>query len=286
MELKTITAQTISQVDFTEIADSILDRMVNQAGSAFETVMDKFETYLDQTGTDEVQKQAAYAQFMKDTYSDINKQALSSAMDLLKTNAQLSYEKWKIESEYNLTNTRAAKENEELTLVGLTATKMQKENELLELNKLSTNMQILEERAKLKKQYGVLEQINYTLGDGNSNYKQYTDGLWYKINDNNEFVKENGDATTTPDSNGVVATITSMSMSTDVIDTATDGAIDKQIKGYDLVNYKDVLKTLDERAALMQNAKVAPTVNENLARNALIQEIANGVPGMPDTLGD
>ncbi len=54
--------------------------------------MDKFETYIDNTEVDDIQKQAAYAQFLKDVYSDINKQALSSALDLLKSNAQLSFE--------------------------------------------------------------------------------------------------------------------------------------------------------------------------------------------------
>ena len=279
-----ITEEQISQVAFTELADSILQSMVTQTGGAFETVMDKFETYLDQTETDEVQKQGAYAQFMKDVYNDINKQALTSAMDLLKSNAQLSYEKWKVEADYNAALAGIAKAQEELGLVALTNSKMTKENELLEKQKAMTDAQLLEQRAKLKKQYGVLETMTYTLGDGASTYKQFTDGIWYKINVDGAYVTAANETTTTPNTNGVPATITAMSMTTDVVNTVTPGAIDKQIAGYDYVNYKDVLKTMDERAALMQNAKVAENANEKMARLALIKALTTNVSGMPTTL--
>lgn len=279
-----IAEEQISQVAFTELADSILQSMVTQTGGAFETVMDKFETYLDQTETDEVQKQGAYAQFMKDVYSDINKQALTSAMDLLKSNAQLSYEKWKVEADYNAALAGIAKAQDELALVALTNSKMTKENELLEKQKAMTDAQLLEQRAKLKKQYGVLETMTYTLGDGTSTYKQFTDGIWYKINVDGAYVTSANVVTATPNTDGVPATITSMSMTTDVVNTVTPGAIDKQILGYDYVNYKDVLKTMDERAALMQNAKVPETANEKAARLALIKALTTSVSGMPTTL--
>ena len=284
METQIITEEQISQVDFIETADNILNSMVNQAGSAFETVMDKFETYLDQTSTDEIQKQAAYAQFMKDVYNDINKQALNSAMDILKSNAQLSYEKWKVQADYNATIVATAKLDEEKALVALTATKMTKENEILEKQKTLTDAQILEQRAKLKKQYGVMETTTTTLGDGTSTYKQFTDGLWYKVNVDGDYVTAADEVTTTPNIDGVQATITSMSMTTDIVNTTTPGAIDKQIKGYDYVNYKDILKTMDERAALMQNAKVPENDNEKMARLALIKALTTDVAGMPATL--
>lgn len=51
------------------------------------------------------------------------------------------------------------------------------------------------------------------------------------------------------------------------------GAIDKQIRGYDMVNLKDTLKTMDERAALMQNAKVPETTGEKLMRKELMEAI-------------
>lgn len=279
-----IAEEQISQVAFTELADSILQSMVTQTGGAFETVMDKFETYLDQTEIDEVQKQGAYAQFMKDVYNDINKQALTSAMDLLKSNAQLSYEKWKVEADYNAALAGIAKAQEELGLVALTNSKMTKENELLEKQKAMTDAQLLEQRAKLKKQYGVLETMTYTLGDGASTYKQFTDSLWYKINVDGAYVTAANEVTATPNTNGIPATITSMAMTTDVVNTITPGAIDKQILGYDYVNYKDVLKTMDERAALMQNAKVPENANEKMARLALIKALTTNVSGMPITL--
>ena len=59
-----IAEEQISIIGFVELADTILQSMVTQTGGAFETVMGKFETYLDHTGTDEVQNQGAYAQFM------------------------------------------------------------------------------------------------------------------------------------------------------------------------------------------------------------------------------
>lgn len=55
--------------------------------------------------------------------------------------------------------------------------------------------------------------------------------------------------------------------------TSAPGAIDKQIAGYDKVNLKDTLKTLDERAALMQNAKIPETAGEKALRSTLIHAI-------------
>lgn len=44
-----------------------------------------------------------------------------------------------------------------------------------------------------------------------------------------------------------------------------------------MVNLKDVLKTADERAALMQNAKVPETSGEKLLRKELIEAITGAV---------
>ena len=61
---------------------------------------------------------------------------------------------------------------------------------------------------------------------------------------------------------------------TDLGTSTDDGALDKQITGYDKLNLKDVLKTMDEKAALMQNAKVPETLHEKAARIELIAEIS------------
>ena len=58
-----------------------------------------------------------------------------------------------------------------------------------------------------------------------------------------------------------------------LVNTTAPGAIDKQIRGYDVVNLKDALKTADERAALMQNAKVPETTGEKLLRKELMEAI-------------
>ena len=304
----TIAQQQISSIDFIELADNILQSMVTQTGGAFETVMDKFESYLDQTGVDEIQKQSAYAQFMKDVYSDINRQALTSAMDLLKSNAQLSYEKWKVEADYNFTVAQTEKMTEETGLVALTNTKMTLENELLEISKLMNKEQLLEQRAKLKKQYGVLDgyEINLDFTDDKKYAYVVVNGIgeFYRVNAQGEYLMNQAEVTaynsTVPAPNplyvyGVTTTAdiakaekavisSQVQVGAAVVNTVTPGAIDKQILGYDYVNYKDVLKTMDERAALMQNAKVAESPKEKEARVALIKALTPDVPGMPDTL--
>ena len=306
--MTTIQQQQISSIDFIELADNILQSMVTQTGGAFETVMDKFESYLDQTGVDEIQKQSAYAQFMKDVYSDINRQALTSAMDLLKSNAQLSYEKWKVEADYNFTVAQTEKMTEETGLVALTNTKMTLENELLEISKLMNKEQLLEQRAKLKKQYGVLDgyEINLDFTDDKKYAYVVVNGIgeFYRVNAQGEYLMNQAEVTaynsTVPAPNplyvyGVTTTAdiakaekavisSQVQVGAAVVNTVTPGAIDKQILGYDYVNYKDVLKTMDERAALMQNAKVPETTKEKAARVALIKALTPNVPGMPDTL--
>lgn len=275
-----IESVSISTADFTELADNILSSMVTQAGGVFEQVMDKFETYIDSTEVDDIQKQAAYAQFLKDVYSDINKQALSSALDLLKSNAQLSFERYKVEADYNAALKSIEKTNEDIILLGKTATKMDRENEILLVTKATADSQLVEQRAKLKKQYGVQETTTIVLGDGTSNYMQHTDGVWYKVNSSSQFVTTSGTVTTTPATNGVKAVVNSLGMTTTLANTTAPGAIDKQIAGYDFVNYKDVLKTMDERAALMQNAKVPETANEKAARLSLIKALATDIPAI------
>lgn len=56
-------------------------------------------------------------------------------------------------------------------------------------------------------------------------------------------------------------------------DSSNDGALDKQIKGYDLVSWKDMVKTLDERTALFQNAKIPESTETKTFRVALINKI-------------
>lgn len=312
MAIQTITQQQISTVEFTELTNTILESMVTQTGSAFETVMDKFQAYLDNSslsGVDEVQKAAAYAQFTKDVYSDINRQALTSAMDLLKSNAQLSYEKWKVEADYNMTIAQANKVLEEQGLIALTHSKMEKENTLLDNSLEMAKAQLLEQRAKLKKQYGVADgyEINIDFTNGKKYAYAVVDGIgsFYRANVQGQYLMNEaevtaynaivptpdplyvyGETTTTDMAKAEKAVITSsVQVGAAVVNTVTPGAIDKQILGYDYVNYKDVLKTMDERAALMQNAKVAETCNEKMARLALIKALTVDVPGMPTTLG-
>jgi hypothetical protein len=66
----------INSIDYIELTERILLALTTQKGGIFEEVMDKFQDYLDSDDSiDNIQKQAAYAQFLKETYGDLNKQA-------------------------------------------------------------------------------------------------------------------------------------------------------------------------------------------------------------------
>jgi len=56
--------------------------------------------------------------------------------------------------------------------------------------------------------------------------------------------------------------------------SSRDGAIDRQIEGYTRLNYKDMLKTMDEKASLMQNAKIPESLYEKASRMELMFEIS------------
>jgi len=165
--------------------------------------------------------------------------------------------------------------------------------------------------------YKLRAQGKYMLATAQSSVI-YTDGNYYKTNTAGQFVNASDAVitnplteagvlatTTTPDTNGVTKVITDPSvegeiaitstpqldgiaglvsastLTYDINNTSTPGAIDKQIAGYDYVNYKDVLKTMDERAALMQNAKVPESASEKLVRAALIRELTTTISDMP-----
>lgn len=322
INIQVIQGESINKEDYIELTEKILTALTTQNGGVFEDVMDKFQTYLDSDDTiDNVQKQAAYAGFLKDVYSDLNRQALTSAMDLMKSNAQLSYEKYSVEAAYNSMLASVQKSTEEVVLLGKQSAAADKNNALLDQQLLMAKAQLVEQLAKNQKQYGVASGYTVTLNSAEDKYRtavlNQSSGVleFYETNALGDYLLSQaevdlvnaantawnaanptdpeypkittyvvGDLTTTDISKAQRFTTNEVINVGSSLVSTNQGAIDKQIKGYDYVNYKDVLKTADERAALMQNAKVPETTNEKAARLALIKALTTGVPGMPSTL--
>jgi hypothetical protein len=227
-------------------------------------------------------------------------------MELLKTNATLEYEKYNVEASYNTALKSLEKADEELTLLAKQILAADKANEIADQNLLMAKAQLIEQRAKVQKQYGVVDGYQLNLGFNNGEKYRYITvngiGDMYRVNANGsmllsepEVIAYNATNPAIPYEYGVTTTIDhskaekaiiteSIQVGSILSNTATEGAIDKQIKGYDLINYKDVLKTMDERAALMQNAKISENPNEKMARLALIKALTAGVSDMPVTL--
>lgn len=322
--IEQIAVQQLNSTDFVELANKIVQGLVTQNGNVLEDVIDKFSAYLDSDTTiDNVQKQSAYAGFLKDIYSDINKQALGSAMELMKTNLQYQYEKYNVQASYNQTLIGIQKTAEEIIIAGKQSVAADKNNALLDVQLLMAKAQLIEQKAKNEKQYGVANE-SYTLTLDNADGKfvapmlDNTSGMieFYETDVNGVLMlnqagvdlvnAENtawntanptdpaypkkttyvvGELTTTEvtKAHRFTSTTTSATVGSRLLSTG-QGAIDKQIKGYDYVNYKDVLKTLDERAALMQNAKIPQTAGEKAARLALIKSVTSGLADMPASL--
>jgi len=273
MSYTTITTPAISESGFKELTNELLNSLVNGDTSPFKDAQLLMADYLDNSDTlSDNQKASAYSEFLTNSYKEINSQAMTTAMDLLKSNEQLKLEKYKTEAEYNAARAGIDKTAAETALIDKNRLLADKNLAIAEKELAIKELQAVETRAKLKKQYGVVETSTQQIGDGTSSYKAYTDGIWYKIRtSDNAFVKADGTITTTPNVDGVPAIITGSVTTSEVLeDTTKPGAIDKQILGYDLVNIKDIIKTMDQKAALMQNAKQPENGAEKKLRMQLI----------------
>ena len=163
----------------------------------------------------------------------------------------------------------------------------------LKNDKLDSNVK----RAQLAKQYGVVDGYELTFsGDGNYSPWAQGDGtiIWLNTNAAGEYLanQEEVDAQNAADANAnaVLGTATtddktkaqratmstSVTVGSSISNANKPGAIDKQIKGFDTINYKDVLTTMDQRVALMQNAKIPENSAEKTTRVALINKILEG----------
>ena len=201
--------------------------------SPFKEAKELMGDYLaDQPDLDGLQKASIFADFLKDSYQQINQQAINGAIDILKTNAQLAYEKYKVGSAYSLAQTQDAKLLADTALVGAQETKVIKEQGLVDEQVASQTAQHMEALAKLKKQYGY----------------------------------------------------SNASLTTGLLGTSTgDGALDKQIVGYDKVNYKDTLKAINEMTALLMNASITPGDWMVDVQKLLIELITHNDSGIVDS---
>lgn len=284
----TIITPEINKADFKELASDLIDTLVNGDTSPFKDAQGVMTDFLDNADTmSDNQKANAYADFLLSAYKDINTQAMNTAMDLLKSNEQLKLETYKTKASYDSTMASIEKIVADTDVAVVNKRIADKNLEVLEQDRLLKKLQTVESRAKLKKQYGVVENSTQQIGDGTNSYKAFTDGIWYQIRtSDNAFVKADGTITTTPNVDGIPAIITGKVTTSETLEnTVKPGALDKQIRGYDMVNFKDIIKTMDQKAALMQNAKVQEDPNEKILRTKLIGAVTNTQLGNHDGTG-
>ena len=229
-----------SFIDMGNISDKaaiLLKDLVADNNSQINLILDRYELFLDRAvELSDSDKQVAYANFIKDIYAQLTSLAVTTALDVEKTNKQLVLESKKVEAAYNETQARIQLIREqtykEIAETAAVDTKVAIDKEVT-VKKAQTEIdmaceqiehlkkQELELKAKIQRQWG------YTIGsDGSLNN-----------------------------------------------DTANTSIYHEQIKGFMVTHLKDLIKTFNDRAALMQNAKVPPTAGEN----TFVAELTNAV---------
>ena len=227
MALRVVPVADINKTEFTELVVDLLEDFVHGDASPFKDVKSVLEDYLDgAVNLDPTQKAGIFSDWLKSSYSDINKQVMGTALEILKINADLEYQRYGIESGYNLEVAQEAKVRADIDKAVADAANAGKEGALLDQKLVNDKVAYMIAMAQLQKQYGY----------------------------------------------GSAALDSTLDLA--MGSTTDDGALDKQIIGYDKLNLKDMLKTMDEKASLMQNAKVPETLEEKKARIETMYEIA------------
>jgi len=266
--------QTIGKTEYKELVGELLASIVSDTNSPFMEVVDKYSDYLDTAvDLDQSQKAGAMANFLKDSYAQINNQAMSQAMELMTTNARLLYESYSVAAAYNKAkeDLKQAESNSQLAAKAVVA--KDKEMALLDEKLVIDKLDAQIKRATLTKQYGVVPNIQVVKGLANGNYYKEYQSVPYITNEAGDYIDNAGEVVTNPDYYVQAVFDTTVSENVTLVNTPDKGAIDKQIRGYDVINYKDVLKTMDQRTALMQNAKIPESEYEAKNRVNLMQEI-------------
>ena len=217
----------IDKIEFKELVLDLLEDFVHGDTSPFKDVKAVLDDYLDNANDlDATQKAGIFSDWLKASYSDINKQAMGTAMDLLKTNTDLELRRYAAEADYNFKIAQEAKMQADIEKAIRDTANTGKEGLILDQKLVNDKVSYMTEMAKLEKQYG------------------------YR--------------------NAGLDSVLDLAMG----NSTEDGSVDKQIAGFDILNMKDILKTMDEKASLMQNAKVAETGSEKRARVELMYEIS------------
>ena len=330
------TSITIDDFEFKELTRELIENSITSESSPFQYMKELLREELDSaTDLDSNQRAGIYAGFLKESYSDINKQAMNTALDLLKSNKQLELERYQTEINYNKVLQDIENAAEAKYSILKDNILKDKEAELYDLKKAWQEYQSLEIRAKLQKQYGVTNSVTMVVGGAGELFSPVTleNGAieWYKTTSNGSYLAteeevnrvntensdwnnanlrpesyaddtltaddadelnewypdqdpafaEDDDSQTAVDLNvswnaanekptdyevGIMTTtdytvaqkgaVSSTTIGSELINTTNPGAIDKQIVGYDKVNEKDALKTINELQSMLANAQV------------------------------
>jgi len=248
------------EVDSSELiilTNDLVENSIGESGgfNAAKRLLKEELDNLDSTKMDDVQKAGVFAGFVKDVYLDINKQAMQMAFNILKTNEELTLSKYKTEVDYDKMRADIAMLQEQKE--GIVKDNLLKEKELLVSDEkvAIARYDKLDKIAKLKKQMGVEPTTYTTRTITNGSYYSIYNGASYITDGGGNFLDSDGNATEDPEQY-VRVVFDSVDVVSDVVgNTSTPGAIDKQIVGYDQVNRKDLIKTVNEVRGLLVNAQ-------------------------------
>jgi len=245
---------TIDDAKFKDLVKELMENSLSGDTSPFNNVKEILNLELEKSPDLDVnQKAGIISDFLRDTFMDLNKQAMTMALDILKTNEELKLKTYATESEYNL----SLKKGENMVIensILLKGLELKAEELAIAKEKvLQTKLEQVEIRAKLKKQYGVMDTVTYQAADGTATYAQFTDGRWYEAD------PVTGDWILDGNNNMIPMLISGNTPIVEqLMNTPEPGALDKQIAGYDKVNYKDLIKTYHENISMLANAQVPP----------------------------
>jgi len=306
----TINTVKIDESEFKELTKELIENSMNGDDSPFTEMKEVLKDELDNaTDLDDAQKAGIYSTFLRETFSEVNRQAMSTALEVLKTNASFTLERYNVEANYNAAMEDIRGKEENTKILAKNAILKDKELELAEIKKVNDTLAGLKLKAELKKQYGVEETHEITIGNGDDKYTPIVrDGViyWYMVNDSGKFIatqeecdrvneeNDNDDAvfgtyTTTDYNVAVRGHASTTAIGSTVTNTVEPGAIDKQIQGYDQLDKKDLVKTLDEMYSMLINADstentewIALSIKEllhSLSPTVLTREVVEYVAG-------
>ena len=262
----------INEAKFKLLSNELVMNSVVHESSPFNVMRKALREELKAAeGLDDIQKVGVFTEFLKDAYATASKQASATALDIMKTNETLKLEAIKLELEYTVQMQKAENMREEKA--GITKANLLKDKEIAIANYKIAGQKYanLETRAKLKKQFGVEEATTYKLGTASGDYKMY-DFKWYKVNREGNWVDASGNEVPEPTVEAIING--EVDVTSQLVNTRDPGAIDKQLEGYDKLNQKDLIKTLNELQAMLTNAQADTPAWIPATVRALIKEVA------------